>query len=133
MAQWSFLLDSPQIAHIYGTKGEIDMRRTHCPEHLRVTYPDGKQKVRASRGLCSGKVFPGVGLDRRPIKLAISHPVLLFCCSVRPSIRQRCNAMSWHAESRCSTFRTRTSLAHIMARRRTRASISRDPVASCMR
>ena len=47
LAQWSFLLDSPQIAHIYGTKGEIDMERVHCPEHLRVTYSTGEQKVRA--------------------------------------------------------------------------------------
>ena len=54
LAQWSFLLDSPQVAHVYGTKGEIDMERTHCPEHLRVTYSDGKQKVRALLGVLPG-------------------------------------------------------------------------------
>ena len=54
LAQWSFLLDSPQVAHIYGTKGEIDMERTHCPERLRVTYSSGEQKVRALLGAPPG-------------------------------------------------------------------------------
>ena len=55
LAQWSFLLDSPQIAHIYGTKGEIDLERVHCPEDLCVTYSSGKQQVRAGRDMLTGR------------------------------------------------------------------------------
>ena len=37
VAQWSFLQDSPQLAHIYGTRGHITMERVHCPEKLTIT------------------------------------------------------------------------------------------------
>ena len=37
MAQWSFLQDSPRLAHIYGTRGRITMERMHCPEKLTIS------------------------------------------------------------------------------------------------
>ena len=77
LAQWSFLLDSPQIAHIYGTRGEIDMERVHCPEHLRVTYSDGKQMVR----ICHAQVSGSARVIGRSRALAISLATRCAGCS----------------------------------------------------